>query len=227
MKKVMIGLMFVSLTAQAQTTPTFSGILREDGAYVQAMLNINQDITLVLCNRIMDGGYCTQPQEFRRQDPALPSANRGDLHGMSIPIVPNMWDQRISVYAIRNGQVERLLTMSLNPHDNLNLVVAAYEQQLPASNPFQTTGSTVLKIIGGVFDPYQPATIFAGWEQVRIQPISPRQQGQSDSVRESVIQLDNSMLERLPPTYPLTVCQFGICQTVTVKHIPTWSDGRG
>src|SRR3989344_2170909 len=43
----------------------------------------------------------------------------------------------------------------------------------------------------------------------------------------SLIRLDNSMLERLPPTYPLTVCQFGICQTVTVKHIPTWSDGRG
>ena len=243
MKKI-IGLlfvlmMFVAMPAPAQvptpqtstfTAQNFSGILREDQGYVNAIFNLNRELTgttLVFCNRVLDGGYCTSPQEFREQEVPLPSVNAGNLRWLSIPIVREGWDQRVSLYQIKGGSVERLAMLSLNPNDNFNLVVAAYEQQLPASNPFQTT-STVLKIIGGAFDPYQPATIFAGNEQIRLEPISPPfREGGNVSVRESVIKMDNSVLDRLPPTYPLTICQYGACQTVTVKHIQTQTGSGG
>src|SRR3990167_2516671 len=215
MKKI-IGLlfvlmMFVAMPAPAQvptpqtstfTALNFSGILREDQGYVNAIFNLNRELTgttLVLCNRVLDGGYCTSPQEFREQEVPLPSVNAGNLRWLSIPIVREGWDQRVSLYQIKGGSVERLAMLSLNQNDNINLVVAAYEQQLPATNPF-VSSQTVLKIIGGAFDPYQPVTMFAWNEQISVRPLSPAfREANSPSVRESIIKMDDSLLERLSP----------------------------
>jgi len=234
---IVFVMMFAVMLASAQvptpsvSTPNFSGILREDSGWVNAIFNLNPQmtgVTLVLCNRVMDGGYCTNPQEFRDQETPLPSVNMGNnTRWLSIPIVREGWDQRIILYQIKGGQVERLAMLSLNQNDNINLVVAAYEQQLPATNPF-VSSQTVLKIIGGAFDPYQPVTMFAWNEQISVRPLSPAfREANSPSVRESIIKMDDSLLERLSPTYPLTICQFGVCQTVQVKHIPVQSGGKG
>lgn len=230
---------FVTLTLSAQVptlptppvptvsvVPNFSGVLREENGHVNTWFRLDQSMfnrTFILCNRIMDGGYCTQPIRYDANN----SYQQDDTGGFSIPIVRDFWQQQVvTLYEIRGGLVEVLATLNTDQSASVGVVVAAYERQMPASNPFQTA-TTVLKIAGS-FDPYAPATVFAGWDRIEVKPTSPRQE-QSGGMRESVISIENRILDRLPSTYPLTICQFGMCQTVTVKHIPTgnYSGGKG
>lgn len=211
------------LSAQVQPPMQNSGVaavLREDQGFVHAVFSNNQipfgvPLWLMMCH---SAGHCTQLTQFMNDNGVM-----GRIRGFSIPLLHGRNWQKVTLYQLLGDQLRPLMSMEVNAYEPPDLMVAAYEMPLPATNPFQSSATFGLKIAGR-FDPYSPATIYAEDEEIVLQPFESKQI--TNSLKESVIKLDTDLMLRLPPSFKLTICQFGECDTATVERKRGYS-GRG
>jgi|SRR3989344_288169 len=195
----------------------FSGIIREESGRVMVLFDkITAGTTIFACNQLLGGGYCTDPIQFQESTPEC----LGCLWGFEIPIVSGWNRQIVNAYEFKNAQMQ-VTSIIIDDYNQPSTLVSAYERRIEyPPSLFGPQSETAIVIVGG-FDSSYPFILFA--ENIRLKPevlmIS------TGTPRETIMRIPKDMDQYVGNAYSLTLCQFGVCQTVKVKHIRT--DNKG
>ena len=139
----------------------------------------------------------------------------GQLVGFQVPRVVGSRDVTVEAFAFLGSVVVGYTSTTLDSTSQTALVVAAYEQGLPPQGPFSSAGANIK--LAGSFDSSQPAEIFAGTTRLTSRVKTETKAG--NYPQETTITVSEELARFLGFSYPLTICQSGMCSTVKVKHI--------